>query len=172
MFGVKNLLDSVSKTIDTVVNDLSIRLEYLDHLGVKAFDDLAAMGIVIKNELLNSNYMDRALVWSLECFGDLITYSVKNRNYVFLEEAFELVQSTGLTKYEALLILDSVYNRPKGEIDQEVGGVFLSLSLLCSAHGLDMEKLGITELTRVEGKIDEIRLKQTKKPINTTLIAP
>lgn len=166
MFGIKNLLSNVCKAIDTVIDDLSIRMEYMDHLGVKAFDDLAAMSVVIKNELLSNGYMDRALIWSLSCFGEDVTYSVKHRNYVFLEEAIELVQSTGLPKEEALLILDSVYNRPKGEIDQEVGGVFLSLSLLCSAHGLDMEKLGLTELTRVEGKIDEIRLKQVKKPIN------
>lgn len=88
----------------------------------------------------------------------------KERNHRFLEEALELVQACNCSKEEAHALVDFVFDRPTGELHQEIGGVILTLSVLCSVWRLNWEKCAEIELERVWKNIDKIKEKQKTKP--------
>lgn len=109
-------------------------------------------------------YQERVKPWLLACFGEEIATDKVERNHRFMEEALELVQSTGCTKSEVLQLVDYVFGREIGEVQQEVGGVMVTLAGLCGAHGISMHECGEVELTRVWTKVEKIRAKQKAKP--------
>ncbi len=103
--------------------------------------------------------------WTEECFGKEIAKDKTERNHRFLEEALELVQACGCTKEDAIDLVNYVFDRPEGEIKQEVGGAIVTLMALCSAYeGVDVLTCGKVELQRVVDNIEKIRLKHKNKP--------
>jgi len=110
-------------------------------------------------------YQVRVRDWVLRCFGPVIANDMTERGFRFLEEALELVQSSGTTKEQALALVDYVYSRPTGEQGQEVGGVMVTLAALCSAACVDMQAAGERELSRVDTPetTAKIRRKQASK---------
>lgn len=110
------------------------------------------------------SFQNRVGAWMDKCFGPEISSDLKERNHRFLEEALELVQSCGAKKDEALMLVDYVYDRDQGEVNQEVGGVMVTLAALCLANGFDMRAAAETELARVWEKMEMIRSKQAGKP--------
>jgi hypothetical protein len=117
-------------------------------------------------------FQARVWPWLIHCFGEQIAHDGQERNHRFLEEALELVQSTGCTASEAHQLVDYVFNRAVGEPHQETGGVMVTLAALCLAHGLDIHAAGEDELTRVWSKADKIRAKQAAKPDHGPLPGP
>lgn len=109
-------------------------------------------------------FQRRVHAWVHHCFGWASAGDNNERNRRFLEESLELVQACGCTKQEALRLVDYVFGRPKGEVDQEVGGVMISLAALCNAHEIDFELEGEKELIRCFTCVDLIRSKQAAKP--------
>jgi hypothetical protein len=111
-------------------------------------------------------YQNRVHAWMLECFGQKIASDITERNHRFLEEALELVQSTGCTSTEAHRLVDYVFGRAVGDPPQEVGGVRVTLAALCLAAGIDGEAAAETELARIvqPETIERIRAKQRRKP--------
>lgn len=107
--------------------------------------------------------------WMLTCFGEAIANDKVERNYRFLEEALELVQSLGCSKYDAIKLVHYVYDRPQGDINQECGGVVVTLAALCNANGIDFWEAGEKEVLRIWDKIDQIRAKQASKPVASPL---
>ena len=114
-------------------------------------------------------FQERADRWLLACFGKTIARDKVERNHRFLEEALELVQACGCTKAEALSLVDYVYGRDEGEIEQEVGGVMNTLAALCLSRGIDMMDAGHIELDRCWTKVEKIRAKQAAKPKHSAL---
>jgi hypothetical protein len=112
-----------------------------------------------------NHYQQKVKEWLTHCFGESVAISKLERNYRFLEEALELVQAAGCTKEQALQLVDYVFNRPVGELKQEVGGTMVTLSGLCSAHDVSLEECAMTELQRVWEKKDLIRQKWEAKTI-------
>jgi NTP pyrophosphatase (non-canonical NTP hydrolase) len=110
------------------------------------------------------NFQKRVKLWSDECFGPEISMDKTERNQRFLEEALELVQSAGLLKEDALQLVDYVYDRPVGELEQEIGGTMVTLAALCNAHNIDLEAVSDVEVDRIWQKVDQIREKQKNKP--------
>lgn len=104
--------------------------------------------------------------WVIKCFGEKIADDIKERNHRFLEESLELVQSTGCTKEEAHQLVDYVFNRKVGETYQEIGGVMVTLSALCSANKQPLFINAMIELNRINQPeiIEKIRIKQANKP--------
>jgi len=104
--------------------------------------------------------------WVNACFGYDIAIDKQERSHRFLEEALELVQATGTTKEDALTLVDYVFNRPVGEIYQEVGGVMVTLSGLCNCLCVDMSLAADLEVSRIESPriMEKIRIKQQSKP--------
>lgn len=107
--------------------------------------------------------------WMLKCFGEEITADGDERNHRFLEEALELVQSTGCTVDEAHQLVDYVFGRPVGEPPQECGGVMVTLAAWCIANKLDMQQCARSELDRIWLDIPKIRAKQAAKPRHSPL---
>jgi len=114
-------------------------------------------------------YQSRVDDWMAACFGAEISADRMERNHRFLEEAIELVQSTGCTKSEAHQLVDYVYGRPVGDPVQEVGGVMVTLAALCSAHAITLTDAAETELARIWTKVKKIRAKQAAKPKHSPL---
>ena len=83
------------------------------------------------------------------CFGPIIAGDKVERNFRFLEESLELVQSLGCTKEDAHKLVEYVFNRPVGEPSQEVGGVSTTLAALCLANEINWEKAAEAEYLRV-----------------------
>ncbi|OWK34660.1 hypothetical protein FRUB_10631 [Fimbriiglobus ruber] len=118
-------------------------------------------------------FQERVQPWMMACFGQAIADDRIERNHRFLEEALELVQACGCTREECLQLVDYVFGRAVGEPPQEAGGVMVTLAALCLANGLDMHDAGEIELSRVWGKIEQIRAKQAAKPRGSVLpVAP
>lgn len=117
----------------------------------------------------SAGFQARAMDWAETCFGSELPFDKTERNHRFLEEALELVQSTGCTKSEALQLVDYVFGRAVGEPRQEVGGVMVTLATLCAVHDLDMMQDGESELDRIWTKMDQIRAKQAAKPDHSPL---
>ena len=114
-------------------------------------------------------FQERVKPWMDACFGAEISTDKVERNHRFIEEALELVQACGCTQSEAHQLVDYVYGRDQGEINQEVGGVMVTLAALCLAQGIDMHQGGETELERIWTKVDVIRAKQAAKPDHSPL---
>lgn len=115
------------------------------------------------------NYQRRVMHWLLACFGAEIIRNPDERNHRFLEEALELVQSTGCTQAEAHQLVDYVFNRPVGDPPQEVGGVMVTLAGLCEVQAIDLHKAAEDELASAWTRIDKIRAKQKTKPKHSPL---
>lgn len=114
-------------------------------------------------------FQSKVMQWMMSCFGPEISADKVERNHRFLEEALELVQANGCMQSEAHQLVDYVYNRPQGEINQEAGGVMVTLAALCEASNISMHDAGDTELARIWQKIHTIREKQATKPKHSPL---
>lgn len=112
------------------------------------------------------SFQKRATEWAKRCFGVRLTEDVQERNFRFAEEALELVQACGMTRFEVQRALDYVYGRPVGVKRQEVGGVYTTFALLCEAHGIDMVAEGERDLMEIDNPeaTERIRIKRDKKP--------
>ena len=109
--------------------------------------------------------------WCVQCFGETTASDVVERNWRFLEEALELVQSLGGSKEDALKLVDYVYGREAGHPPQEVGGVMITLSALCAARGIDWYTEAMREYLRIMRPevIEKIRAKHASKPHRSPL---
>lgn len=116
-------------------------------------------------------FQKRIAGWMQECFGPKISADIVERNHRFLEEALELVQSNGCTASEAHQLVDYVFGRDVGEINQEVGGVMVTLAALCEARGISMMLGAESEYCRISNPetIKKIRAKQAAKPKHSPL---
>ncbi len=115
------------------------------------------------------SFQSKVGIWLVKCFGPAVAADTTERNHRFLEEALELVQSTGCTQSEAHQLVDYVYGRPVGDVLQEIGGTMVTLAALCEANKFDMKACGRVELSRIKGKTEEIRAKQAAKPKHSPL---
>ncbi len=113
-----------------------------------------------------NHFQGDAYRWAVEAFGEAVAMRVEERNHRFLEEALELVQANGCTEGEAQLLVRYVYGRDQGDINQEVGGVMVTLAALCGAVGVDMVREAMRELDRIRDPdtMAKIQRKQAAKP--------
>lgn len=88
------------------------------------------------------------LKWAIDTFGKE-AISKRERAKRFLEEAIELAQAAGLERWEAKNLVEYVFNRPAGEIGQEVGGVMVTLMSFAVAHNISVKAEEDREVSRV-----------------------
>ena len=108
-------------------------------------------------------------LWMDACFGAEIKADVQERCDRFIEEALEFVQAAGYSADRAHALVDYTFGRPEGEINQEVGGVMVTLAAMCNTLGVDIGAAASAELARVWTKIEKIRAKQAAKPTGSAL---
>lgn len=94
----------------------------------------------------------KMLAWSIECFGKEEATSIAQRALRLLEEAIELAQAAGVPGTMVEQLGSYVYARPPGTLSQEVGGVSVTLLVLCAAAGLSADQEERREIERVLSK--------------------
>lgn len=93
---------------------------------------------------------DRIWGWTYKVFGIGVTQHKYERMLRLIEEILELGQAVGVSVLRAQDILNYVYRRPVGKIEQEIGGVMLTFLAFCRSVGLNPIVQGQIELDRVE----------------------
>lgn len=116
------------------------------------------------------NRMQRDMLdWVRECFGFDSVNDVRERNFRFIEEAIELVQSTGCEKEHVLQMVEYVYSRPEGSVPQEFGGVMVTLLALANSCDLNLKAAAKDEIARIwqHEVMGKIQLKNLTKPLRS-----
>jgi len=93
---------------------------------------------------------NRIQQWIIRNFGEKIFLDRQERGRRFIEEGLELCQALEVSKEDILRLVDRVYSNPVGDIQQELGGVGITLLGLTSAIGLDLAYYTKEELLRLE----------------------
>lgn len=93
--------------------------------------------------------------WGVRCFGVKHCSSVKQRAVRLLEEAIELYQAAAGDLELAHKLLDYVFSRPVGTIENELGGVGVTTMMLAAAAGLSADECEQKEVRRVLSKDPE-----------------
>lgn len=89
-----------------------------------------------------------AYAWVERTFGHAASLP-KERACRFIEEAVELAQAVGLDAHEVEKIVGHVFDKPRGDTSQEVGGVGVTLLALCESLRIDANHEEDRELARV-----------------------
>lgn len=87
---------------------------------------------------MRGHFQSMVTEWLYKCFGAAVAQDKMERNYRFIEEALELVQSCGMTQDDAIAVVKYVYSRKIGAKQQEVGGTMITLAALCGQQNIDM----------------------------------
>lgn len=93
--------------------------------------------------------------WAIRSFGLKQAMDPRQRAIRLLEEAVEAYQAAGADKTMAHLLVDFVFERPKGELGQEFGGVSVTLLAFAQATGFNAEQEECREIARVLNKPTE-----------------
>lgn len=103
--------------------------------------------------------------WLHLCFPEPFKTDPRERLLRLLEEVNELAQVGNVTREEAHALVDQVHDKPVGELEQEAGGVMVTLVLVAKAMDLDLEEAWNVEHERVMQPeiIQKIRSKQKTK---------
>lgn len=109
--------------------------------------------------------------WARRCFGHDHVNNRAIRGLRTLEESAELAQALEVPRDIALKCIETVYSRPVGEPQQEIGGTLLTTVVLCESMGLDPEELLERELRRVLKKSPEHFAKRNREKLELGLDA-
>lgn len=90
--------------------------------------------------------------WCVAAFGDHDARSIAQRGLRLAEEAIETAQACGCDAAMLHRLVDHVYAKPVGELDQELGGLGVTLLALAQAAGLSADRAEHRELERVMAK--------------------
>lgn len=90
--------------------------------------------------------------WAASAFGQAATTSLSQRGERLLEEAVETFQACGGDEALAHDLVAFVFARPPGMINQELGGVAVTVLLLAAAAGVSADEEECREIRRVLSK--------------------
>lgn len=109
--------------------------------------------------------------WGMRCFGRPHMVSLPIRALRCAEEAVELAQACGVPKDQMQRLIEVVYSRPVGDLNQEIGGTLIGISVLCTLRGVDPDKLLVNEVSRVLEKPVEHFTKRNQDKLDMGLTA-
>lgn len=90
--------------------------------------------------------------WGMRCFGSDQMHNRQLRALRLLEEAVECAQAAGVPQQLAALQVQRVYERPHGDLGQELGGVLLTSCAMCALLATTPEHVLEMEVRRVLAK--------------------
>jgi NTP pyrophosphatase (non-canonical NTP hydrolase) len=90
--------------------------------------------------------------WCAAAFGADHANSIPQRGIRLLEEAIELAQACGCEREMCHKLIDHIFDKPAGEIGQEIGGVGTTLLALAAAAHRSAEAEERAEVARVLSK--------------------
>lgn len=112
-----------------------------------------------------------ALDWAIRAFGAEHVYNNSVRSLRVAEEAVELAQAYGVDKKTLLHLVETVYSRPPGKPEQEMGGVLMTITVMCAASSCDPDAVFERELLRVLAKPVEHFTRRNQDKIELGLTA-
>lgn len=107
-----------------------------------------------------------AVDWATRSFGREHVYNFPIRALRLAEEAVELAQAYKVPKEKMLELVEVVYGRPRGNPEQEIGGVMMTTTVLAGAHGFDPDYFFEIELRRVLQKSTEFFAKRNQDKLD------
>lgn len=106
------------------------------------------------------NIAERVHVWVVTRLG-VKAMEPHERAMRMLEEALELAQAMGVTEEEAERLRANVFQKPAGEVAQELGGAAITLFACAESVGQSLLDCGKKEMDRVESlPVDRFRRRQ------------
>jgi NTP pyrophosphatase (non-canonical NTP hydrolase) len=90
--------------------------------------------------------------WARAAFGEAEATGIPQRGVRLLEEAVEAFQACGGDEAMAHKLVKYVFERPPGQIGQELGGVAVTVLALAAAAGLSADEEECREIHRVLSK--------------------
>ena len=99
--------------------------------------------------LLNGDNQARVAAWILETFGIEFLRNGHERTLRLIEEVVELAQAAGIEKDVVHRVIDYVFSRPVGTVEQEIAGSMVTLYGAATAFGVDAQGELEKELTRI-----------------------
>lgn len=102
--------------------------------------------------LYRGNRQRGVAAWCAAAFGLEHATSLPQRGIRHAEEAIELAQAAGAPREMVHKLVDYIYDRPAGDLAQEIGGSGLTLLALAAAAGLSADKEEAREVARVLAK--------------------
>jgi hypothetical protein len=109
--------------------------------------------------------------WAERCFGIDHVNNFAIRSLRTLEEAAEMSQAFGVSRELALKAINTVYDRPVGDPEQEMGGVLHTMNILCDAMGVEPDEIAERELRRCLKKSPEHFAKRNQEKLDLGLDA-
>jgi len=94
----------------------------------------------------------QVLTWCTDAFGHEEANSLPQRAVRLLEESIEAAQSAGVSRETARRLIDYIFDRPPGELGQEIGGVGLTLLALAEVAEVSADGEERREIDRVLSK--------------------
>jgi hypothetical protein len=101
------------------------------------------------------DFQKRMTDWGIRCFGEEHIFDSKVRALRLVEEAVEFAQAVDAPQDQCAKLIEYVYSRPKGNPDQELGGVGVTVLVAASSRRKDFLSLVEAEVKRVESKPTE-----------------
>jgi hypothetical protein len=90
--------------------------------------------------------------WACMAFGEAEATGIPQRGLRLLEEAIETFQACGGDEAIAHKLVKYVFERPPGQVAQELGGVAVTVLALAAAAGLSADEEECREIHRVLSK--------------------
>lgn len=115
-------------------------------------------------------YMQQDTVagWVIDTFGEPFLRNKKERCFRALEECLECVQSGGLTRGDALRVIEQVYSKlAEPDISKEIGGALHTMCALAFAFEVETDDALDFAIKDAWDRQDQIRAKQKLK-VGTT----
>jgi hypothetical protein len=117
------------------------------NLVIRELENLAA------GEPFSRDQRQRAVFeWCCAAFTEEQATSLSQRGLRLAEEAIEACQACGTDPDKLHKLIDYVYGRPAGTIEQELGGIGVTTLALAAAAGLSAKECEISEVKRVLSK--------------------
>lgn len=114
--------------------------------------------------------IDQAFVeqWVRATFGDKVMDDPEERGARVVEEAIELLQVLAHDKKaareKAHKLVDAVFDKPVGDLDNEIGGTIVCLLALCGNQGKRLDEMAEKEITRIRNlPVETFRAKHKTK---------
>lgn len=113
-------------------------------------DDAKMVGAY--NEIGRDERQAKVSAWCFAAFGAEHATNLPQRGIRHAEEAIELAQAAGAPREMVHRLVDYIYDRPPGDLAQEIGGSGLTLLALAAAAGLSADHEEAREVARVLAK--------------------
>lgn len=116
-------------------------------------EDSTALGSIDAYRQLSRDQRQQMITtWAQAAFGHEEATGIAQRGVRLLEEAVEAFQACGGDEAIAHKLVKYVFDRPPGQIGQELGGVAVTVLALAAAAGLSADEEECREVHRVLSK--------------------